>query len=384
VSVRTLLFTGPGGAGSSTSAASAAIRAARAGRRTLLLTRQPVAVPGLDDVPGLRVRTVDPQGGLEDLWQTAAGPVAAVLPQVTLPPATSVVPLPGAGVLALFVELAAADAELVVVDAGPVADAAELVGLPGTLRWWLDQVLPPGVRALGAVRTAAVTAGMARRGPVDAALAAVPVVEQLLSSDRLADRAGTAVVLVAQPRRGTADVLRRTALVLGLHGMRPSAVLARVLPGNQGGDWWAARLADQEATLAELAALGSLRRVPDLATAPSDTDALADLVADLVADVEAHPVVPVTERCDGVWQLTVPLPFAERSEVDLTRWEDDVVITVSGARRSFGLDPLLRRCEVTGARMEEPGTAAARLVVSFQPDPQHWPADLLAAEGRRP
>jgi arsenite-transporting ATPase len=34
--------------------------------------------------------------------------------------------------------------------------------------------------------------------------------------------------------------------------------------------------------------------------------------------------------------------------------------------------------------MEEPGTAAARLVVSFRPDPQYWPADLLAAEGRRP
>jgi transketolase len=42
--VRTLLFTGPGGAGTTTSAASAAVRAARAGRRTVLLTRQDVPV----------------------------------------------------------------------------------------------------------------------------------------------------------------------------------------------------------------------------------------------------------------------------------------------------------------------------------------------------
>jgi arsenite-transporting ATPase len=379
--VRTLLFTGPGGAGSTTSAASAAVRAARAGRRTLLLSRQPVVVPGLDDIPGLQVRTVDPQRGLEDLWPAATGPVAAALPQVTLPPATSVVPLPGSGVLALFVELATAEADLVVVDAGTVADAAELVGLPGTLRWWLDQVLPPGMRALGAVRTAAVTAGMARRGPVDAALAAVPVVERVLRSDRLADRAGTAVVLVAQARGGTADVLRRTTLILGLHGLRPAAVLARVLPDHGGGDWWSARLAEQEAALAELAGLGPLRRVGELATAPADAAALAGLMAAVEA---ADPVVAVTERRDGIWSLVVPLPFAQRREVDLTRWEDDVVITVPGARRSIGLDPLLRRCEVTGARMEEPGTAAARLVVSFQPDPQHWPAELLAAEGRRP
>ena len=251
-----------------------------------------------------------------------------MLPQVTLPPATSVVPLPGAGVLALFVELAAADADLVVVDAGPVADAAELVGLPGTLRWWLDQVLPPGMRALGALRTAAVTAGMARRGPVDAALAAVPVVERLLRSDRLADRAGTAVVLVAQARGGAADVLRRD------HPRpRPARVAAggRARPGParpRGGDWWSARLAEQEAALAELAGLGPLQRVHELATAPADAAALAGLLA----DVRGGPsrVVPVTERRDGVWSLVSRCPSRQRREVDLTRWEDDVVITVAG------------------------------------------------------
>ena len=53
--VRTLLLTGPGGAGTSTLAAAAAVRSARAGRRTVLLSRQAVAVPGLDGVPGLTV-----------------------------------------------------------------------------------------------------------------------------------------------------------------------------------------------------------------------------------------------------------------------------------------------------------------------------------------
>jgi arsenite-transporting ATPase len=128
------------------------------------LSRQPPPVAGLDAIPGLEVRTVDPQGDLEGLWQAAAGPVAAALPQVRVPPASSVVPLPGAGILALFADLAAADADLVVVDAGPASDAATLVALPATLRWWLDQILPPGIRALGAVRTAAVASGTARRG----------------------------------------------------------------------------------------------------------------------------------------------------------------------------------------------------------------------------
>jgi arsenite/tail-anchored protein-transporting ATPase len=380
--VRTLLFTGPGGAGATTSAAAAAVQAAREGRRTLLLSRQPVPVAGLETVAGLDVRTVEAQGGFEAFWQAVAGPLAEVLPQGSLPPASSVVPLPGAGVLALFAALAEADADLVVVDAGPLAEATELVALPAALRWWLGEVLPPGMRALAALRTAAVASGMARRGPVDVALEAVPLLEALLRSDRLADPAGTGVVLVVQPRSGTAAALRRTALQLGLLGLRPAAVLARVLPEGGTGDWWAARLAEQDAALADLADLGPLRRVPELGTAPAEATALAELVPGVEAPAE--PLVPATERRDGVWQLSVPLPFAQRRDVDLTRWEDDVVITVPGARRSLGLDPLLRRCEVTGARMDAPGTAGARLVMSFQPDPQYWPADLLAAEGRRP
>jgi arsenite-transporting ATPase len=37
---------------------------------------------------------------------------------------------------------------------------------------------------------------------------------------------------------------------------------------------------------------------------------------------------------------------------------------------------------VTGGRLTDPGTPGARLEVTFQPDPELWPADLLAAEGR--
>jgi arsenite/tail-anchored protein-transporting ATPase len=379
--VRTLLFTGPGGSGTTTLAASAAVLAAKAGRRTLLLSRQTLPVPGLDEVPGLTVVTADPQAAMERLWSGSAGAVGATVPHLTLPPASSVVPLPGAADLTLFTELAAAEAELVVVDAGPPEAATALVGLPATLRWWIDQLLPPGVRALGAVRTAAVTSGVVRRGPVDAALAAVPVLERLLARNRLADPADTALVLVAAPRQGTGAAARRAATTLALHGLRPSAVMVRVLTEAGTGPWWAQRHAEQQAALAELAGIAPVRQVVEDAVGPADVAALAGLLGDF-EPATAPPAVAVTERRDGTWQLSVPLPFAERSAVDVTRWRDDLVITAFGIRRSVRLDALLRRCEVTAGRLTGPGTADARLEVSFQPDPQLWPADLLAAEGR--
>ncbi|MGY2129304.1 ArsA family ATPase [Blastococcus sp. SYSU DS0617] len=380
--MQTLIVTGPGGAGTSTLAAAAAVRAAGAGRTTLLLTRQPFPVAGLAGVPGLEVRTVDAGGAVERFWAGTVVPAAGSLPQVPLPPASSVASLPGTAELALFAELGQARADLVVVDAGSSEQATALLALPATLRWWLDRLLPPGMRALGALRSAAVTSGAARRGPVDAALALVPQLEALLAADRLADPSGTVVCLAAVPRAGTAASLRGLVTALGLHGLRPAAVLARVLPEDDAGEWWRARLREQTAELTSLAELAPVHRIAEGCTGPADVAGLAALLEDVVLPEDGSLPAPATERLDDEWQLTVPLPFAERGAVGLTRWEDDLVITVAGTRRSLRLDPLLRRCEVTGGRMADPASADARLVVSFRPDPQLWPADLLASVRR--
>jgi arsenite-transporting ATPase len=377
--VRTLLLTGPGGAGTTTLAAAAAVRSARAGRRTVLLTRQEPPIPGLATEPGLDVVRIDAQSALEQLWTAASGAVGALLPQVTVPPASSVVPLPGAAELALFAALARAEADVVVVDAGPLETAAGLLALPATLRWWLSQVLPPGMRALGAVRTAAVASGAMRRGPVDAALSAVPVLEDLLRRERVT---GADVWLTAVPRTSAVPALHGTAATLALHGLRAGAVLARVLPAEGDGDWARARSVEQDAVLASLAEVAPVFRIAEGALAPADADELAALLDDVDPASVVPEEPPAPERHEGAWRLSLALPFAQRPAVHLTRWVDDLVITVGDARRSLSLDPLLRRCEVTGGRLADPGTPAARLEIGFRPDPQLWPADLLAAEGR--
>jgi arsenite/tail-anchored protein-transporting ATPase len=382
--VRTLLLTGPGGAGTTTLACSAAVRAARSGLRTVLLTRRAPDVAGLDAVAGLEVTVVDARRALEQLWGATADAVAELVPALTVPPSASVVPLPGTGDIALLAALARADADLVVLDAGPVDDALALIGLPATLRWWLDQLLPPGVRALGAVRTAAVTHGTAKRGPVDAALALVPVVEELLSSERLADPAATVVSLVAPPRPAAGAAVRAAATTLALHGLRVGGVLTRVLPGGGPGQWWVQRAAAQNEAVAAFAPVAPVHRVPERAAAPADADAVAGLLEGWELPATGGSPTPAPERRDDGWSLTLPLPFAERSAVDLIRWSDDLVLTVAGVRRSVRLDSLLRRCEVTGARLHDPGTAGAALEVTFRPDPRLWPADLLAAEERTP
>ncbi|SFK59879.1 ArsA-related P-loop ATPase [Geodermatophilus ruber] len=382
--MHTLLLTGPGGAGTSTLAAAAAVRSARSGRRTLLLTRPGAQRSDLAAVAGLAVDRVEPLGALEALWASITGSAAAA--GLALPPASSVVPLPGAGELALLARLARAaagdEADTVVLDAGPLESATALVALPGALRWWLDRALPARLRMLGALRTAAVRSGAARPGPADVVLAAVPGLEELLGRLTLTDPATTEIQLVAVPRPDAVARLRAAVTVLALHGQRPSAVLARVLPAGGAGAWWARRAAEQDAVLAELAGLAPVHRVEEAAEVPAGAQALAGLLPEGGAGrVPAPPRAPAAERVADGWRLAVPLPWAERDGLELTRWEDDLVVTVAGARRSIRLDPLLRRCRVTAGRLADPGTAAARLDVSFAPDPHQWPADLLAAEG---
>ena len=374
----TLLVTGPGGAGTSTLSAALAVRAARTGAGVVLVSRRPVDVGAVE---GLRVVVPDPQRGFEQLWESVGPALAGAAPDLALPPASSVVALPGAAEVALLAELARVEADVVVVDAGPLESALALLGLPDALRWWLAQALPPRLRMLGAVRTAAVRTGAVRSGPVDAVLAAVPVVEQLLARVDLADPTVTEVRLVAQPRESAVAALRDALPVLALHGQRPVAVHARVLPEDGAGEWWAARTAEQARVLTALAELAPVARMPEQAVSPRGADELAALVAGDEPSPAPAPEPPSPVRVAGGWQLTVPLPFARRDELGLTRWDDDLVLTVGGARRSLRLDALLRRCLVTGGSLADAGTAAARLDVDFAPDPQQWPADLLAAEG---
>lgn len=372
--MRTLLVTGPGGAGSSTVAAATALALAGSGQRVVLLTTAPPAVADLGDVD---VRVVQAGPALEAAWAGHADALAALVPVLTLPPATSVVPPPGAGQVALLTELgdAAGAADVVVVDAGPLPQALELLALPGATRWWLAQLAPPRLRVLASVRA---LTGRGRAGAVDAALAAVGALEAALA--RVPER--PEVHLVVAPDDRAVPAVRRAAAAAGLLGLPLASVtLARLLPAGAG-EWATARAAVQDRVRDGLAGF-AVREVAEAPVPPSDVPALVALGAELPGTAPEPLPVPQARREGAGWVLPVPLPGAGRGEVELTRWGDELVVGLAGLRRSLPLDPLLRRCTVTGAGVQHPGTRDAVLVVAFAPDPAQWPADLLAAEGAR-
>ncbi|MET8676491.1 ArsA-related P-loop ATPase [Streptomyces sp. NPDC004647] len=83
-----------------------------------------------------------------------------------------------------------------------------------------------------------------------------------------------------------------------------------------------------------------------------------------------HDSWPVEDRLDDegvlIWRL--PLPGAERGELDLIRRGDELVLTVGPFCRIVPLPSALRRCSVSGA-----GLADGELKIRFTPDATQWP-----------
>lgn len=382
-----LLVTGPGGAGTSTVAAATALQLTGAGVRCVLVTTQPPRVAGLSEA--VAVDVVAPQPALERLWARHVDELAAALPAFAVPPASSVVALPAVADVALLAALAGhatdGQTEVAVLDAGPTSAATALLALPDALRWWLAQAAPPRLRVLATLRAAVVPG---RPAGVAALLAGVGGLEELLGQVPLTDPARTTVHLVLRPEPGAADEFSATATALAVLGQRVASVTVdRLLPAAPG-EWAALRAGVQQDVLRRLRGqlgetVGEVRQVAETAVPPADVPAVEVLGAAVPTTVGAPVPQPRPERSGADWLLELPLPFARRGQVELTRWADELVLTAAGQRRSLPLDPLLRRCTVTGGSLRRPGTAGAVLAVRFAADPAQWPAGLLEAEGSR-
>jgi arsenite-transporting ATPase len=385
---RVLLFTGKGGVGKTTVAAATATLAAREGHKTLVVSTDTahsladaLAVPPSDDpaeaAPGLYVQQVNTQRALERHWGELREYARGVLTELGLDEITSeeITVLPGAEEVIALLELREQARtgrwDVIVVDCAPTAETLRLLALPEALDWHVNRLLPVGRRLLKAIspvirHVAKVTV------PDDHVVGAgerlhrgLMEVRELLTGDNASVR------LVLTPEAVVVAEARRTLTSLSLYGYRVDAVIAnRVFPSG-GADAWrerwveaqARRLREVEESFAPL----PIHIVPYLPAEPVGPEALAELAGSLygAADPFAPPTVepPLTVKAagDGVWELTLALPLAEKEAVDLARKGDELIVTAGPYRRVLALPAALARRTVTEAALRD-----GRLRVRFE------------------
>ncbi|GAA2108674.1 ArsA-related P-loop ATPase [Kitasatospora saccharophila] len=284
-------------------------------------------------------------------------------------------PLPGTRALALLRALPRAKAEVLVVAAPPPAELIATLALPAQLERYLARLLPEQRQAARALR------------PLLANLAGLPLPTDRLFEARAAASAalaeaaaaitapGTTVRLVLDAARPAPRALARIRAGLALHGLPLDAVVAHgALPAAAAGSadpWLAATAARQDEQLAAVAE--RLGEVPVLVARQPD-GGLEALAERLYATGAPRPPAPADPRVEDrlaadnqlLWHL--PLPGADRGELELLRRGDELVLGVGGYRRVLALPSALRRCTVSGA-----GLADGVLSVRFTPDPALWP-----------
>jgi arsenite-transporting ATPase len=386
--MRVLLFTGKGGVGKTTTAAGTAALGALSGRRTLVLSTDPAH--SLADAFGqpientptrvdddLFVQHIDSQRRFETSWADIQHYLMSVLDAAGVDPiaAEELAVLPGAEEVMALLEVrdqaTAGCWDLIVVDCAPTAETLRLLALPEALSWYMDRVFPAERRVIKALRPVlARVAGVPM--PHDGVFDAIETLHADLSEVRkILSGPDSSVRLVLTPESLVVAEARRSLTTLCLYGYRVDGVVAnRIFPASGADAWRSHWVASQTRTLAELQesfAPLPIWRAAYQTREPVGAGALVGFAAEIYSGADpfsgpdGDPPLTMRRDDDGM-TLQLSLPFVARSDVDLARHGDEMVVTVGSYRRVLALPTALRNADVLGA-----GVCDGQLKVRFCP-----------------
>jgi arsenite-transporting ATPase len=377
--MRILLFTGKGGVGKTTVAAATATRAAREGRRTLVMSTDPAhSLADAFDVElgndpkeierNLWGQQIDAQARLEEGWREIQEYVLSLLDWggVDAVAAEELSIIPGLDEIFSLTDVKRAaesgDYDLLVVDCAPTAETLRLLSLPEAMNWYIERIFPVERRVMKVVRPV-LTRVTSMPIADDKIFAAIARLHETLESVRqiLIDKTQSSVRLVVNAERMVIAEARRTYTYLNLFGYRVDAVVCnRLIPETVTdpyfGKWkkiQAEHLRDIEDSFEPIPIL----TVPLYEQEMVGLELLARLGGDLYGGSDPSAILHEEEpmritKHDGGYVLSLRLPFAGKSDLDLMRKGDDLYVKVGPYKRTFVLPGALARLDIGTAAFE--------------------------------
>ena len=337
---RLILVTGPGGVGATT-LARATVDALRSEGASADLVVPAAAA---------RMRATESVAG-------ALGGVLGALGADALP-VEAWAGLPGLSPLGLLFEAheRLQEVDAVVIDAGPLSAARELVELPSSLVRLLDAALTPSLAMWRSI------AGE------DAAFQGLSEArEQVAGLERMLQAAGTTMRVVVPPDDAGVAVAHQAVSLFAVLGVGVDGLVLNRFPRRKDdvgkGDWKRAKraLADLRASVDGVEAWTSpasrVRAVPKGRSAMGPFAEVHRLTADDLT----------VDATDESFTLDLPLPATAVARARVGVTDDRLVVEFDGSYRWLELPPVLRRCApVSGVR----GLGGIRF--EFRPNPDVW------------
>jgi arsenite-transporting ATPase len=377
---RTILYTGKGGVGKTSVAAATARRCAGAGLRTIVLSTDPAH--SLSDSLGCRLGAAPSQIGehlwgqevaaqeeLERNWSAVQEWLGEILvergvdrisaEELTVPPGLDEL----FSLLAIRRHHESDDYDVIVVDCAPTGETLQLLTFPDAAKWWLDKIYPWERRAMKVARP------MLQK-MIDVPLPGddvyVSLRELLIDLEGmkklLTDTSITSVRIVLNLEKMVVKEAKRAYTYLSLFGYSTDAVIVnRLLPPEVHDELFQKWQRIQERYRVEVEQ--SFTGIPILNVPLFDREVIGEKMLLRMAqetygeqDPSQHFATSSPQRIDkdGTdYVLTLKVPFADRSAVDLNRHNGELYVTVGNYRREISLPRVLAQRDTSGATIRD-------------------------------
>jgi arsenite-transporting ATPase len=378
--VRVILFTGKGGVGKTSVAAATAVRCASAGYRTVVMSTDPAHSLGdsFDIELGTTLTKVS-----NNLWAhevsalhemqrhwgklheyavevfATQGLDEVVAEEVANPPGMDEI----ASLMWIKHYAKRDEHDVLIVDCAPTGETLQLLTFPDAARWWLDKIYPWERRAMRVAR------------PVLQPLMDIPLPkDEIFASlkDLLLDLDGMRKVLT-DPSISTVRIVlnlekmvvkeaKRAFSYLSLFGYVTDAVIVnRLLPADVHDELFKKWQLIHRRYQAEVET--SFEGVPIFNVPLFDSEVVGEEMLQRMAeatyadrDPSERFVLESPQRIakEGAeYVLTLKVPFVDRENVDLSRHNGELYVTVGNYRREISLPRVLAQRETVGAGIQD-------------------------------
>ncbi len=378
--MRVILFTGKGGVGKTSVAAATAVRCAQAGYRTVVMSTDPAHSLGdsFDVELGTSMTPIS-----ENLWAheisalhemqrhwarlheyavevfATQGLDEVIAEEVANPPGMDEI----ASLMWIKHYTQRGEHDVLIVDCAPTGETLQLLTFPDAARWWLDKVYPWERRAMKLAR------------PVLQPLMDIPLPsDEIFASlkDLLLDLDGmrkvltdpeiTTVRIVLNLEKMVVKEAKRAFSYLSLFGyMTDAVVVNRLLPGVLHDELFKKWQLIHKRYQAEVEQ--SFAGIPIFNVPLFDSEVVGERMLQRMAKaiygdkdpserfVTASPQRIQKEGADYV--LSLDVPFLDRADVDLSRHNGELYVTVGNYRREISLPRVLAQRETAGAAIDD-------------------------------
>jgi arsenite-transporting ATPase len=389
--MRVIVHTGKGGVGKTSISAATALRCAEMGLKTIVISTdtahslgdsldQEIGPEPREIYPNLWAQEIDTRYSMDKYWGRIQRYLTAlfakkgvdeiVAEEVTILPGLE----EGAHLLWINTYVEKGEYDVLIVDAAPTAETLRLLSLPDVSRWWFERVLNLAQGATRILRPINKLVGRKNDNvPDDDAWNEVRGLFDTLDKvrDLLADAEVSSIRLVVNPEKMVIKETQRTYTYLNLYGYATDAIICnRIIPDEVTDPYFAGWKETQRENIAfideafgdlplmkapmfggEVGGLESLRRLGDALYGDKSP-------AEKMFDGKTHRIEPLGK--DG-YMLRVPLPFANKQDLDMYRSRDELTLRVGPYRRNIVLPYSLWNLEIAGAKFED-----ATLAIEFR------------------